>query len=91
MLKLSILVSELVSVGKMEDDLHQANSASVEWREKCADLEKEKENLLKEMAAATERKETEISSLNRELCEYVQGIEELTEATSPNYGKTITQ
>ena len=90
-LKLSILVSELVSVGKMEDDLHQANSALVEWREKCADLEKEKESLLKEMAAATERKETEISSLNRELCEYVQRIEELTEVTSPNYGKTITQ
>ena len=90
-LKLSILVSELVSVGKMEDDLHQANSALVEWREKCADLEKEKESLLKEMAAATERKETEISSLNRELCEYVQKIEELTEVTSPNYGKTITQ
>ena len=91
MLKLSILVSELVSVGKMEDDLHQANSALVEWCEKCADLEKEKESLLKEIAAATERKETEISSLNGELCEHIQRIEELTEATSPNYGKTITQ
>ena len=89
MLKLSILVSELVSVGKMEDDLHQANSALDKWRETCADLEKEKESLLKEMAAATERKETEKSSLNRELYEYVQRIAEQTEATSPNYGKTI--
>ena len=90
--KLSILVSGLVSVGKMEDDLHQANSALVEWRETCADLEKEKESLLKEMASATERKETdaEISSLDRELCEYVQRMAELTQATSPNFGKTIT-
>ena len=75
----------------MEDDLHQANLALVEWREKRADLEKEKESVLKEMTAAAERKETELSSLNRELCEYVQRFEELTEATSPNYGKTITQ
>ena len=61
MLKLSTLVSELVSVGKIEDNLHQANSALAEQSKKCADLEKEKESLLKEMAAATERKERDKS------------------------------
>lgn len=59
MFTLSILVSELVSVGKTEDDFHQANSALPEWRKECGDLQKEKYSLLKEMAAALERKETD--------------------------------
>ena len=37
----TILVSELVSVGKIEDDLHQANLAIAEWHKKCGDLQKE--------------------------------------------------
>ena len=53
------LSSELVSVGKIEDDLHQANLALAEWRKKCGDQQKEKESILKEMAAALERKETD--------------------------------
>ena len=85
----TILVSELVSVGKIEDDLHQANLAIAEWHKKCGDLQKEKEDLLKEIAEVTESKDAEIDSLNREICEYTQKISDLSDATLPNYGKTI--
>lgn len=86
---MTILVSELVSVGKIEDDLHQGNLAIAEWCKKCGDLQKEKEDLLKEIAEATERKDAEIDSLNRELSEYIQKISDISDATLPNYGKTI--
>ena len=36
----TILVSELVSVGKIEDDLHQANLAIAEWRKKYGERER---------------------------------------------------
>ena len=52
-------------------------------------MEKEKEDLLKEIAEVTERKDAEIDSLNRELSEYIQKISDLSDATLPNYGKTI--
>ena len=85
---MTILVSELVSVGKVEDDLHQANLAIAEWRKKCGNLQKEKEDLLKEITEATERKDAEIDCLNRELSEYIQKISDISDATLPNYGKS---
>ena len=36
----TILVTELVSVGKIEDDLHQANLAIAEWRKKYGERER---------------------------------------------------
>ena len=88
---LSILVSEIVSVGRMEENLRQANLALEEWRETCEDLQKDKESLLKEMAETTRRKDAEKASLNKELSEYIQKIADLNEATLPNYGKKIDQ
>ena len=69
---LSILVTELVSIGKMDDYLQTANLALEEWHKKCRDLQQEKESLLKEMDEAKEKRDTEIDSLNRELSEYIQ-------------------
>ena len=71
---LSILVSELVSVGEMEDELNEAYLALEEWRKKCGNLQKEKESLLKELTEATEKKDEEIDSLSTELSEYIQKI-----------------
>ena len=61
----SILFTELVSIGKMDNYLQTANLALEEWC-KCGDLQQEKESLLKEMNKAKEKKDAEIDSLNRE-------------------------
>lgn len=61
----------------------------MQWCKKCGDLQKEKEDLLKEIAEATERKDAQIDNLNRELSLYIQKISDLSDATLPNYGKTI--
>jgi len=74
---LSISNRELVSVGKIEDDLQQANLAVEEWRKKCGDLQQEKESLLKKMTEVKKKKGVEIDSLNRELSEYIQRIGDL--------------
>lgn len=39
---LSTLVNELVSIGKIEDDLQEANLALEEWHKKFGDLQQEK-------------------------------------------------
>lgn len=90
-LALSTLVNELVSIGKIEDDLQEANLALEEWRKKFGDLQQEKESLLKEMTEAKEKKDAEIDSVNRELSEYIQQMADLSKNSKLNYGKTIKQ
>ncbi|XP_028418693.1 uncharacterized protein LOC114544180 [Dendronephthya gigantea] len=90
---LSILVSELESVGEVQDDLNQANIELKEWREKCEDLQKEKETLLKEMAEALARKDEEIESANEQVLNYIEKIAQLEKSNFVllNFGKKINQ
>jgi len=54
---------ELVSCGE-EDELQKTNLALGDW----------KNDLLKEIAEATEKKDAEVTSLNRELSEYIRNM-----------------